>query len=166
MRPFPAETAKSVRRKAAVTKRVTKDAADIQEILNDGKPDDAAKLAADALQQFANTDAAAKLTKLAQQANAVAAAAGGDRKERFARFKSEYEAAAKDKNLRAAALALEQALQNGEDDDLKRKLDDVRSTLAKFDELVGLMSREIADGRLRNKFEEQVTLEMSTFKKF
>jgi hypothetical protein len=37
---------------------------------------------------------------------------------------------------------------------------------AKLDELVGLMSREIADGRLRNKFEEQVTQEMSTFKKF
>ncbi|HEY7167742.1 MAG TPA: DUF4388 domain-containing protein [Candidatus Binatia bacterium] len=37
---------------------------------------------------------------------------------------------------------------------------------AKLDELVGLVSREISDMSLRNKFEEQVFQEISNFKKF
>ena len=37
---------------------------------------------------------------------------------------------------------------------------------ARLNELMGLLSREIADGRLRNRFEEQVAQEVSTFKKF
>ena len=36
----------------------------------------------------------------------------------------------------------------------------------KLDELIGLISREISDGKLRNKFEEQVFQELSNFKKF
>lgn len=36
----------------------------------------------------------------------------------------------------------------------------------RLDELVGLLSREIADGRSRNKFEEQVAQEVANFKKF
>jgi hypothetical protein len=36
----------------------------------------------------------------------------------------------------------------------------------KLDELIGLISREISDGKLRNKFEEQVFQEISNFKKF
>src|SRR5207245_6253468 len=88
-----------------------------------------------ALQQVANTVGAEKLKQVARQANALVAAQGGDKQERFAKFEAEYEAAAKDKGLRAAALALEQALQNGDDDSLKQKLDDLRNTLTKFDEL-------------------------------
>lgn len=37
---------------------------------------------------------------------------------------------------------------------------------AKLDELIGLLSREISDGKLRNKFEELVFQEISNFKKF
>ena len=37
---------------------------------------------------------------------------------------------------------------------------------AKLDELIGLISREISDGKLRNKFEEHVFQEISNFKKF
>ncbi len=37
---------------------------------------------------------------------------------------------------------------------------------AKLDELIGLVSREISDTSLRNKFEEQVFQEISNFKKF
>ncbi len=36
----------------------------------------------------------------------------------------------------------------------------------KLDELIGLLSREISDGKLRNKFEELVFQEISNFKKF
>jgi len=36
----------------------------------------------------------------------------------------------------------------------------------RLNELIGLLSREIADGKSRNRFEEQVSQEMSTFKKF
>jgi len=37
---------------------------------------------------------------------------------------------------------------------------------AKLDELIGSLSREISDGKLRNKFEELVSQEISNFKKF
>ena len=36
----------------------------------------------------------------------------------------------------------------------------------RLDELIGLLSREISDGKLRNKFEELVFQEISNFKKF
>ena len=109
--------------------------ADIQAILNDGQAEDAAKLATDALQQFGTTAAAAQLTNLSQQANALTAVQGDGKDGRLAKAKEEYEAAIKDKNSRAAALALEQALQNGGGDDLKPKLDEIRTTLTKFEEL-------------------------------
>jgi hypothetical protein len=37
---------------------------------------------------------------------------------------------------------------------------------AKLDELIGLLSRDISDGKLRNKFEDLVFQEISNFKKF
>lgn len=37
---------------------------------------------------------------------------------------------------------------------------------ARFNELIGLLSREIADGKLRNKFEEQIAQELSNYRKF
>jgi len=37
---------------------------------------------------------------------------------------------------------------------------------AKLDELVALISREISDGRLKNKFEESMFQEISNFKRF
>jgi hypothetical protein len=37
---------------------------------------------------------------------------------------------------------------------------------SKLDELIGLVSKEISDGKLRNKFEESMQQEVSNFKKF
>jgi len=37
---------------------------------------------------------------------------------------------------------------------------------SKLDELIGLISKEISDGKLRNKFEESMLQEISNFKKF
>jgi hypothetical protein len=37
---------------------------------------------------------------------------------------------------------------------------------SRLDELVGLIGREISDGKLRNKFEESALQELANFKRF
>jgi tetratricopeptide (TPR) repeat protein len=109
-------------------------ARDIQAVLNEGKADEAAKLGTQALQQFGGTDLADDLGKLKREADAVAAAPVDDRAARQARFRDEAAAALRDKNLRAAAIACEQALQAGDDPELRRQYDDVRAALARYDD--------------------------------
>src|SRR5207237_11462 len=53
---------------------------------------------------------------------------------RARRFRQEAEASLRDRNLRAAAIALEQALQYGEDADLRKQFEETRATLARYDE--------------------------------
>src|SRR5262249_44730724 len=60
-----------------------------------------------------------------------------DKNEQFQRFRNDYVAARKVNNLRAAALALEQALQFADDADLRKVLDDLHSTLREYHELRG-----------------------------
>jgi tetratricopeptide (TPR) repeat protein len=112
-------------------------ATDIQTILEEGRADEAAKLAADALQQYSETKFADKLANLKRQADALVTSPMGDKKDAFNRFKDQYLAAKKENNLRAAALALEQALQSGDDDDLKKELDSLHDTLSQYDDLRG-----------------------------
>lgn len=110
-------------------------AADIQAVLDDGRAEDAAKLAADALQSFGDTSNAATFAKLKNQADAIVAVQVGDKTKRLERFRTEYESAKKVNNLRAAALSLEQALQISEDELLKKQYDEIRTTLTAFDQL-------------------------------
>ena len=113
------------------TKNVVKN---IEAVINDGKADEAAKLVNDALKEFGDGDDAAKLVQLKLQADALQ---GVQNKEdddaRFKRFKGEAEAAIGEKNLRAAALALEQALQAKNDADLQTTYDDIRDKLDRYD---------------------------------
>jgi tetratricopeptide (TPR) repeat protein/TolB-like protein len=106
---------------------------DIKTVLADGKPEDAARLAATGLQQFGG-DNADQLANLKRQADALAAAANDNKDARRRALRDEGDAAMKDKNLRAAAIAYEQVLLLGDDADVKKQLDDVQAALARYDE--------------------------------
>src|SRR5262245_49204309 len=106
---------------------------DIQAIIDEGKPEEAAKLAGEALRQFENTEAFEKLTALKRQADALLPVQADDRKVRFEHFKHEYEEALKVANKRGAIVAMEQALQNGEDEALKAKLDELANDLKRYE---------------------------------
>jgi tetratricopeptide (TPR) repeat protein len=111
-----------------------KAAQDIQTVLDQGKPDEANRLATDALQQFGATDAADDLTRVKRETAVVTATQIGDDVTRRDRFRREGEAALRDNNFRAAAIAFETALQYGDQLDLRTQLDQVRSTLARYDD--------------------------------
>src|SRR5262249_22540738 len=107
---------------------------DIQAVLADGTPDEAARLAAAALQNYGGTRVAVQLTKLKRQADVLVAVQLNDNTARASRFRAEGEAALRDKNLRAAAIAFEQPLQYAKDADLARQLDDIRAALGTYDD--------------------------------
>ncbi|HEV3263519.1 MAG TPA: hypothetical protein VG013_42175 [Gemmataceae bacterium] len=107
---------------------------DIQTVLRDGKPEEASQLATAGLQQYGGSDAAAPLTQMKQQADALAAAQADQGATQQIRFRVDGEAAFRDRNLRAAAVAFEQARQYGDTPDLRRQLDDVHASLARYDD--------------------------------
>jgi hypothetical protein len=119
-----------IERQAAADRTVQ----DIQAVLSDGKPDEAARLAGSALLQFGGTTVAARLGTLKRQADALLVVQIDDQAARRTRFRAEADAALKEKNLRAAAIALEQTLQYGEDADASRQLDEVRAALSRYDD--------------------------------
>lgn len=111
---------------------------DIETVLNDGKADDALKLVSNALKEFGDGDDADELIKLRLQAEALKNAGAKDKEDpeaRYQRFRKEGEAAMEEKNLRAAALAYEQALQARDDAGLQTKYDDIRGKLDTYDML-------------------------------
>jgi hypothetical protein len=108
--------------------------ADIRAILADGDPKQAARLAQLALQQYGDTDVAADLASLQQQANALAATPSGDSAERRAFYQKEAEAALANNQLRSAAVAYEQLLQLAEDVGTRKRLEELRDSLARYDE--------------------------------
>ena len=110
-------------------------AAEIQAVLDDGRADEVVKLGNDALSQFGDTPSAERLMQQVRQANSLLAAQSDDKTARRARLQSDFDSAQKDRNLRAAALCLEQLLQEGGDAELQQKLDDIRGTLTKYDAL-------------------------------
>jgi tetratricopeptide (TPR) repeat protein/predicted small lipoprotein YifL len=108
---------------------------DIETILDEGKPGDAAKLAQDALREYGGGSVSPQLVKLRLQADALQLASAQESAEnRYDRYRAEGEAALKEQNLRAAALALEQAVQARQDARVKQQLDDVRLRLTKYDD--------------------------------
>jgi tetratricopeptide (TPR) repeat protein len=106
---------------------------DIKTVLDDGKPQDASRLATDGLQQYGG-DNAEKLANLKRQAETLTTVEINDKAARRKALLADAEAALKDKNLRAAAIAYEQALQLGDDDDLHKQVDDLHATLARYDD--------------------------------
>lgn len=107
---------------------------DIQEVLDAGKADEAAKLAADALAQYGDGPAGEKLAALKRQADALASATleEGSRKKKFL---DDAEEARKANNFRAAVLSYEQAVGGGADPgELKDTYEGIRVRVAKYDE--------------------------------
>jgi len=107
---------------------------DIQAVLDDGKAEEAARLASAALQQYGGGDSAGPLALLNLQADALAAIQIDDAAARRARFAREGDDALRDKNFRAAVVAYEQALQAGEDPNLRQRHDGVQDVLALYDQ--------------------------------
>jgi hypothetical protein len=107
---------------------------EIQALVSAGRAEEAARLAATALQQFGDTDQADRLARLKRQADTLVGVQVDDPKARFDRFHKEGEAALEEQNLRAAALAFDQALAAVEDADLRRRLEEVQARLARYDE--------------------------------
>jgi tetratricopeptide (TPR) repeat protein len=105
----------------------------IQAVLADGKPEDAARLAAQAISQYGDADAAGKLVTLKRQADALTDPAD-DPASRQARVRAEAEAALKENNLRGAVLALEQAVRLRDDAELHRRYDELQQRLDRYDD--------------------------------
>jgi tetratricopeptide (TPR) repeat protein len=109
-------------------------AQDIQTVLDAGKPDEAARLAAGGLQQYGDTDAAERLVQLKRQADALLAAQVTDQSANRNRLRQEAAAALASKNLLAAVLAYEQALQYGDDPELRRQRDECQAALTRYND--------------------------------
>jgi tetratricopeptide (TPR) repeat protein len=106
----------------------------IQTVFDQGRAEDAGRLATDALQQFGGTDAADTLARLKRETAAVSATQIRDDSERRDRFRREGEAAIQENNLRAAAIAFETSLQYGDQEDVRRQLDDLQARLSRYDD--------------------------------
>lgn len=104
----------------------------IQAVLNDGHAAEAARLATAALDLFGGGDLAPQCANLKRQADALLTG-DLDPESRRARFRQEGEVALRDHNLRAAALAFEEMLQDGDDRPTCARLEDVSQTLARYD---------------------------------
>ena len=111
-----------------------KAASDVKAVLDDGKPEVAAKLAQDALSQFGGGDQGAPLTRLQTQAEAEVTAEAGNPAVRRATLKASAEAALAEGNLRAALVAMEQAQAIAADEAMAAQLDGLRAKLADYDD--------------------------------
>src|SRR5262245_37276212 len=125
---------------AKLKQRVDQEAAaqktvgDIEKVLEEGKAADAAQLAQQALKEFGDGDASEQLAKRRLQADATwNAAKREDDDARVSRYRGEAEAALREQNLRAAAIAFEQAVQVRADARVQQQLDDIRDKLQKYD---------------------------------
>lgn len=107
---------------------------DIQLVLRDGNPQEASRLAAAALQQFGSTAAAEQLAQLKHDADAFTAAQANEMNARLTSFRQQGDDALASGNLRAAAVAFDQALQSGDDPQLRRKLDGITLSLKQYDD--------------------------------
>jgi tetratricopeptide (TPR) repeat protein len=112
--------------------------ADVRSVLDAGKPDEASRLAAQALVQYGGGDSGEKLTALKREADALLAATENDGVARRARLRADADAARKENNLRASAVALEELLALGEDADLRKQYNDVNDRLSRYDRLRAL----------------------------
>ena len=109
---------------------------EIQIVLDQGDPKEARKLIQTALFEFGGGPEAGKLIQLQAQADALAAFQGNeDPKVRFLRLRDQGQVALQDDNLRAAAAALQQAIQLFDDAGVRDQLQGVQRRLEKYDSL-------------------------------
>jgi tetratricopeptide (TPR) repeat protein len=118
----------------AEAKAAEQTAGDLRDAINDGKADEAARLAGTALAQYEGSGSATDLASVKREADAVVTASAPDVADRARRLRTDALAALADNNLRAAAIALEQAVQLAEDEGTRRKLDDVQRRLSRYDD--------------------------------
>ncbi len=110
-------------------------ARDVQTVLSDGKPEDAARLGNEALKQFGGGgDITDNLTQQKREADALVAASLPTDDDRFNRFRAEGDDVRTANNLRAAGLAYEQALRFREDAEVRRQYDAVQSAMTRYDD--------------------------------
>ncbi|QVL32444.1 hypothetical protein KIH39_00570 [Telmatocola sphagniphila] len=111
-----------------------KTAADIRAILQAGKPEEASRLASDALLQFGDSEIAVVLTQIKKEADAILSAELGEGNKKQ-RFRQEALQALEAKNIRAALISYDQAVANGENDpELKAKFEGYRNALQQYEE--------------------------------
>ncbi|MFO0809353.1 MAG: hypothetical protein U0746_12070 [Gemmataceae bacterium] len=108
-------------------------AADIRTVLTEGTPEEAAKLATEALNTYGDSEASETIIALKRQADALVTARL-DAAARLSRFRQEAESAEQAKDLRRAVLAYEQAVMAGGAEDVRRKLDTHRASLARYED--------------------------------
>jgi tetratricopeptide (TPR) repeat protein len=105
---------------------------DVKAVLEDGKPSDAAKLAAQALAQHGGGDRGEDLARLEQQAEALLTAEANAGRQ--AKLKADGAAALADKNYRSGVVLLESALALGADEGVARQLEVTRAKLKTYDD--------------------------------
>jgi tetratricopeptide (TPR) repeat protein len=109
---------------------------EIQLVLDVGDPKDAQKLIEQGLHEFGGGPHGARLLQLQAQADALAASgANEDAKARFGRLRDQGQVALRDKNLRAAVAAFQQALQASDDAGLRDQLKEVQDRIERYDSL-------------------------------
>lgn len=106
---------------------------DVKVVLDEGKPDEAAQLAGQALAQYGDGDKGGDLARLKQQAEAVLTAAAENAAARRLALVNEATKSLKDNNLRAAGIALEQAIAMQADAELSTQLADIQERIATYD---------------------------------
>jgi tetratricopeptide (TPR) repeat protein len=107
---------------------------DIAAVIQQGRPQEAARLAGESLSAFGETPVGTQVVELKRQADALAAAQLPDDSARYDRFRAEGDAALKESNFRAAAVAYETALQYRRDDALLKTYSDLQGRLNAYDE--------------------------------
>ncbi len=122
-------------RKAEMESAAEQTANNIQITLDEGKAEDAAKLAGEAIGQFDDTEAIARLSTLKREADSLLSVQAEDRRARYNHFLKEHDEASRAGNKRGAVLALEQALANSDDDTNKKIYDELVGELARYDQL-------------------------------
>jgi hypothetical protein len=121
-----------VKIRLAAAKAADKTVQDIQNVLIDGRPDEAARLAAIALREYGDSESAVALVKLKLQADALSTVLL-EASARAAHFRREAEDADRAGNLRAAVIAYEQATAAG-DTTAAPRLAQVRASLSRYDD--------------------------------
>lgn len=130
---FVAREIERVQALIARNQAAEKTVADITTVLTAGKPDDASRLATEALQQYGDTDMAEKLTSLKRQSDALLATQL-EEKQGKQRFADEAAAAVKAKNFRTAVISYEQAFAHGVSDPaMQKEYDTLRTRLTAYD---------------------------------
>jgi tetratricopeptide (TPR) repeat protein len=134
----------------------TKTVAEIRTVIADGKSQEASQLVTKALAEFGDRDVAPKLLDLRVQADALRTVdLREDDAARFERLRGEGQAAAAEKNLRAAGIAFEQALAIRQDAALAAQYADIHDKLDKYD---GLRKQAAELRRDSARLEEAVAL--------